>query len=166
MKRSMNTRQRTIRGLAARLARVPRFNTADVGLFGLMAGALHSLEKAEQLGYQDQRGQSRDASFFASEFRTTLKRISKGDTLRQPWLGGFYFINALLRLAALLDRLKVPLTVRSRSRLIHDVDWFKHRAEAHPVSSITTSWDDALKVATATCGALEGRPAGDPLDAR
>jgi hypothetical protein len=153
----MSTRVGTIRAWAARLSKLERRTDPDVSLLGIMAGALHSLEKADQLGYQDARGQSRNLAFFASEFRRTLKSIGKGDQPPQRWLAGFYFISALVRLAALLDRLKLPLATRSRAHLMHDVDWFKHRDEDHPVSRMVTSWDEALKVANDTCSALESR---------
>ena len=130
---------------------------ADVSLIGIMAGALHSLQKADQLGYRDERGQSRDISFFTSEFRTTLTSIGKGYPPGERWLAGFYFMSALVRLAALLDRLDLPLAARSRAHLMHDVDWFKHRDEQHPVSRMVTTWAEALKVASDTCGALEDR---------
>jgi len=122
-----------------------------------MAGALHSLQKADQLGYRDERGQSRDIDFFTREFRTTLTNMGKGYPPEHRWLAGFYFMSALVRLAALLDRLDLPLAARSRAHLMHDVDWFKHRDEQHPVSRIVTSWDEALRVASDTCSALEGR---------
>src|SRR2546422_591207 len=90
----MTTRRRNIRAWAARLGDVRRRTDADVSLLGIMAGALYSLDRADQLGYQDARGQSRDLGFFASEFSATLKSLGKGHQPPRGWLAGFYFISA------------------------------------------------------------------------
>jgi len=151
----MNPRTRVIRALAARLERMQPLDKTDVALFGVMAGALHSLDKAVQLGYQDQRGQSRNASIFGREFRTTLKKIARGHAPPHQWLAGFYFLSGLMRLAALIDRLNLPVNETTRGRVMGDVILFKHKSEAHPVSRIATRVDDAIAVADAACSELE-----------
>jgi hypothetical protein len=150
----MDERTRLIRGLARHLADLSPSQAGDVGLIGVTTGALHSLLKAHQLGYKDQRGRSRNSRAFANEFRTTLKRLGKGESLPRPYLAGFYFVSALWRLSALLHRLQLPIAARSRSRLVHDVDWIKHSNDAHPVLPISTMWEDALMVASTICSAM------------
>lgn len=144
-----------IRALAAKVADLPFQTGPEVSLVGVLAGALYSLEKADQNGYKDARGQSQDVQVFADEFRRTLKKVGKGEQPPLTWVGGYYFTSALVRLAALVDRLDLPLTARSRSHLVHDVDWFKHRSDAHPVSRIVTTWDEVLRVSSAVCDHLE-----------
>ena len=153
----MNPRTSVIRSLAARLGRMEPRDKGDVGLYGIAAGALHSLEKAALLGYQDQRGQSRNISFFVREFRTTLQKIGRGQAPPRQWLAGFYFLSGLLRLSALIDRLELPVNETMRGRVVGDVILFKHKTEAHPVSRIATRFDDALVVAEAVCSELERR---------
>jgi hypothetical protein len=146
----MSTRVDAIRGWAARLADLhPRTDHPDdVSLLGIMAGALYSLVKAEELSYQDARGQAPDLEQLASEFRTTLKRIGNGDPPPRTWQGGFYFVSALVRLSPLLQRLGLnSMEEQSRVHVREDVNWFKHSEEQHPVSPMRTSWDDALSVA-------------------
>ena len=73
-------RHNIIRAWATRLADLqPRTaHPGDASLLGIMAGALYSLEKADQLGYQDARGTAPNLDVLANEFRTTLRKIGKG----------------------------------------------------------------------------------------
>ena len=85
----MSARVDIIRAWATRLADLQR-RTAhpdDLSLLGIMAGALYSLEKADQLGYQDARGTAPNLDVLANEFRTTPSKIGKGDQPPQTWHG-------------------------------------------------------------------------------
>ena len=90
----MSERTDRIRALAARILDVRLQTGAEVSLVGVLAGALYSLEKADQVGYKDHRGRSREVKVFGDEFRTTLKKISKGEQPPLTWMGGYYFISA------------------------------------------------------------------------
>ena len=85
----MSARVDIIRAWATRLADLqPRTaHPDDASLLGIMAGALYSLEKADQLGYQDARGTAPNLDVLANEFRTTLRKIGKGDQPPQTWHG-------------------------------------------------------------------------------
>jgi len=126
-----------------------------------MAGALHALDRAVQLGYHDRRGRMPNVRAFASEFRSTLKDIGRGRSLPEQWRAGFYFLSALFRLAALIDRLRKRFGKwpdnRTRSNLMADVDRIKHNPIAHPVARLATQFDDALAVADAIGVRLEQR---------
>ena len=152
----MSTRVGHIRAWAARLAGYhptgPR-----VSLLGLMTGVLHSLVKADQLGYRDARGQAPQLKVFVKNFRETLMAVGNGEPPPDSWRAGFYFNSALVRLAPLVERLHVLRETPSRRHLIHDVNWFKHRKKQHPLSPVQTSWDEALEIAGAVYKALEGR---------
>ncbi len=158
----MSARVDTIHAWAAHLANLrPRTgHPGDVNLLGIIAGALFSLRNADRLGYRDPRGLAPpERKFFEKEFRLVLKALGRGDPddqLRQAWRAGFYFISALVRLAPLAERLKLPPSEALR-HLRDDVNWFKHRKKQHPVSPMQTSWDEALKVARDVCEALERR---------
>ena len=51
----MNTRVDAIRALASRLADLDPRTNSDISFLGIVAGALYSLEKADQLDYRDAR---------------------------------------------------------------------------------------------------------------
>ncbi|SRR6266568_645282 len=156
----MSARVDTIRAWAARLADLPDRNDHpdDASLLGIMAGALYCLEKADQLGYQDARGTGPKLDHLAKEFRTTLRRIGKGDPPPQPWHAGFYFMSALVRLSPLLHRLGLNSMVeQSRIHVREDVNWFKHSEEQHPLSPMFTTWDEALNVTRDVHDALVSR---------
>ncbi len=158
--RPVNTRRDHVRRLARRLAALKSSDRRDVSLLGLMAGALHLLDRAAQLGYADQRGTSPDVATFAGEFHTTLKALGRGVELPRQWRAGFYFISALFRLAALNPRLRDrfprgwPDDV-ARSNLMQDVNRLKHSLRAHPISRLTTRFGLALAIADAMCTRLE-----------
>ena len=85
----MSARVDIIRAWATRLGDLqPRTaHPDDASLLGIMAGALYSLEQADQLGYQDARGTAPNLDVLANEFRTTLRKIGKGDQPPQTWHG-------------------------------------------------------------------------------
>ena len=59
----------------------------------------------------------------ANEFRTTLRKIGKGDPPPQTWHAGFYFMSALVRLSPLLHRLGLNSMVeQSRVHVREDVN--------------------------------------------
>src|SRR5512142_1796822 len=119
-----------VRALAARLAALGPRTNAQISLVGFTAGALHGLDRAAQLNFDDSRSRPIPQQF-AREFKTTLKAISRGGGRPDAWLAGFYLHSAMLRLAAVNERLnKLLRTKDDRARAIrraanslkHDVD--------------------------------------------
>ena len=152
----MNTRRRRVRDLAARLAALRPATAPDVALYGFMAGALHALERAEQLGYNRARAQP-DLASFQSEFRRTLKAIGKGVERPRPWLAGFYFFAALMRLAALNERLDKRFDKRLdiAKGVRREVNKLKHDLSVHPARPLSVGIDNAIEVAAALCNRIE-----------
>jgi hypothetical protein len=152
--------RRSVRELAGQLAGLKQPSDGrDVSLLGIMAGALYSLDHAEHLKYNDQRGEGHDTPAFADDSKSTLEAISRGDSAPPEWLAGFYFMSALFRLAALNDRIGMRFSGWSSNRtldnLMMDVNRIKHNDVAHPVARLTTQFDDALEIAETMSGKLE-----------
>jgi hypothetical protein len=121
-----------IKGLAERLVQLRPKTAAQISLIGFMAGALHALDRAAQLNYDDARAKP-DQDQFAAEFRTTMKAVSRGRVRPNAWLAGFYLDSALMRMAALNARLNKLLgTKDDRVRTVRRiVNSFKHDVDAH-----------------------------------
>ncbi len=122
--------RRTISHLAGRLTELHPRTPEQVSLLGFMAGALHALDRAAQLNYDDGRA-TPDPDVFAREFRVTIKSIARRRTRPNAWLAGFYLDSALMRLAAINTRLnkllgtrddRLPVVRRIVNSLKHDVD--------------------------------------------
>jgi hypothetical protein len=136
--RAGTPQRRTISDLAERLLDLHPKTATQVSLLGFMAGALHALDRAAQLNYDDARSHP-DRKHFATEFRTTVRAVARRRARPNAWLAGFYLDSALMRLSALNARLnKVLGTEDDRLRVVRRiVNNLKHDADAH----IGTDWN-------------------------
>jgi hypothetical protein len=152
----VSTRQRRVRELAARLETLRLARNADVSLLGFLAGTLHALDRADQLNYNPGRAKP-DVKVFEAEFRRALKAIRRGVDRPRPWRAGFYFFSALMRLAALNERLDKrfgkQLDIAAAIRI--EVNKLKHDLEVHPAAPLSVGFDGALRVASAMCDRME-----------
>jgi hypothetical protein len=159
----MRSRRSEIRRLAVKIQKLTAVKPEnDVGLLGLMAGALHALDRAAQLGYTESRGTNPNRDLLADEFRRTLAGIgAKHSKLPRPWRAGFYFLSALYRLASVSDRAHKRFREwkkdAGRTTLEQDVNKIKHEPRAHPELRIKTDFAAALRVAGGLCTGLAER---------
>lgn len=117
----------TIRALAKRLAACKPTTDDHIAGLGFIAGALYALERAAGLGYDDSRSAPVPMSF-AGDFAATLAAIGKGAAHPQAWQSGFFFNSAIMRLAALNERLPANDVAKGIRR---SVNLLKHHADAH-----------------------------------
>src|ERR1700694_5288885 len=97
--------QTTIKVLARRIAAIEARDQGGIALLGLMTGVLYSLERAIELGFDDARIKKRGVNDEKTEIRQTLESIEHGRALADPWLAGFYFDSAIMRLATFHERI-------------------------------------------------------------
>ncbi len=142
----------TVRALATRIARLHPTSQAQIANVGFMAGALYALGRALHLGYDDTRAFP-DAARMAGEFAVALSAISRGGEPPQPWLAGFFFHSATMRLAALNERLDRARDVAPSIR--RSVNSLKHESDAHISGKRTVRLGQVLKAAEDLCGLLE-----------
>jgi hypothetical protein len=141
----------TIRGLAVRLSACKPSTNRDIAGLGFMAGALHGLERAAALGYEDSRSQPVPAQF-AREFIDALTANGRGAPPSAIWESGFFFNSAIMRLAALNERIAGSNDVAPNIR--RSVNLLKHRADAHISGERPISFDEAVTAATDLCALL------------
>jgi len=145
-----------IRKLARRIADLDPRSPDEISLVGFMTGALHALDRAAQLNYDDSRAKPVPAQF-AKEFCSVLAAVSRGRGRPNAWLGGFYLHSAMMRLAALNERLnKVLGQTDDRARIVRRaVNSLKHHAGAHISGTRPVLYADALRAAEIVCERLE-----------
>ena len=148
MAKAGSAERKTIRGLAERFDEIRPATAAQVSLVGFMVGALHALDRAAQLNYDDARAQPRQDQF-ALEFRTSMKAVARGRARPNAWLAGFYLDSALMRLAALNTRLNKLLGTRDdRVRTVRRiVNSLKHDVDAHIGRAWQLRFSDAIGAA-------------------
>lgn len=109
-----------VRALAREMVRSRWKIHSHSALAGLYLGALHALIRAAELGFRD-RTQTIPTTAYAQSLGRMLKRLGEGNAaLRGQWLAGFYFNDAMFRLAALYERgLKAAVGARGRESVPH-----------------------------------------------
>ena len=145
-----------VRALAQQL-RVSRARTPDqVSLCGLMVGALYALSRAAELDYDDGRALP-DADIFKAEFQLTAEAIAKGGAVPGPWLAGFQFHSAIMRLDAVDTRLAEALDLPDpKGGEVRDaVNALKHDAAAHISGHDIVVLADAVAKAHRLCSLLQ-----------
>jgi hypothetical protein len=137
-----------ISGLAERLVDLHPKTAAHVSLLGFMVGALHALDRAAQLNYDDDRARP-DRDLFAREFRATVRAVARRRARSNAWSAGFYLDSALMRLGAINARLNKLLgTNDDRLRVVRRiVNGFKHDVDAHIGRGWTLRFSDAVGAA-------------------
>jgi len=146
-----------VRNLATRLRALNPRTNAQVSLVGFATGALHALDRAAQLNFDDARAKP-SATEFGKEFKKVLAAISRGRGRPNAWLAGFYLHSAMLRLAAVNERLNKLLRTRDdRVRSVRRaVNSLKHHVDAHISGKRTVLYAEVLRAAEIVCQRLEG----------
>ena len=116
---------------AIRLSALLPRNDAELALLAHLVGAVHSLRKAVDLsrdGYSDEHA----LPDFKDRVLATAKAIaSPGKSLDPAWEAGYFFNSALMRIAAVNDRLGkyegdrpdfTPEVRREVNRIKHDIE--------------------------------------------
>jgi hypothetical protein len=125
----------------------PRTND-HLALVAFMAGALHSLTRAIQCRFDDAR-MTPDLNEALSELSGVLARVIRSAAPPRAWLSGYYIDSAMMRIAALGERLGKHLGVAHplSSKIPDVVNSMKHDVDA----GITLGWDakfaDVIKAA-------------------
>ena len=146
----------TIRGFAARVAKLAPRDANEVALVGFMAGALYALERAAHCGFDDAR-MKLTLVLERSELKKTLAALEGGRPLGEPWLAGFYLDSAVLRLSALNERIDKHLgtnhdIAKKIRRLVNQI---KHEVDAGIGQGWSVTFADVLKSKEDLCGLLE-----------
>lgn len=146
----------TIQALAARLLKLTPRDANQVALVGFMAGALYALERAVELGFHDGR-MKLDLAIERAEQRQTLKALELATVPGNPWLAGFYFDSAILRLSALNERIDMYLGTKHNiaAQIRRLVNKIKHEVDADIGSGWNIKLSDVLTSTKDLCGLLE-----------
>lgn len=144
-----------IRALARLLQSQEPKTDAKISLIGFMVGALFALDLAASLGYHDERSRP-DPSAFATEFGEALAAVAAGTAVQAPWQAGFYYNSALMRLAALNERIdKTAGDERDDGAAIRrSVNSLKHHVDAHISGQRPIAFADAVRLAKVLCDRL------------
>jgi hypothetical protein len=146
-----------LRAVAHRLSELNPEDDTGIALGNLMAGVVYSLHRATLLRYEDKRS-TPDRLECRREFKDCSRSLSNSQDLEEPWLAGFYFNSAILRLPPIEERLlrsqgKLPKSRHIRRR----INAFKHE----PDFQIGKPWhlvlNDAINEVERLCLALEVR---------
>ena len=116
---------------AERLSAVRMSNIDEMGIYGLLVGALYGLSKAVELGYVDRTGTSLPVDYSGELRRVAQGLVTSDEVNDRGWLAGFYFNSALTRLAPICERLGkyagkredlIPSIREEVNRLKHDTN--------------------------------------------
>lgn len=142
--------------LARRLSTLETHSSGETAIIGFVAGALHALKRAAELGYDDSWPNIGTAEL-NREYHAALRATADLVSGPSQWLAGFYFNSALMRLDALKDRIRKLAGVK-RKKLAHEVRVVVNRLK-HDVDPYAVEWNvsfaDALDAANALCRAFE-----------
>lgn len=145
-----------IRTLAGKLQPLTPRDSNQIALLGFMVGVLYSLDRAVALGFEDTR-MKLDATVERTEHRRTLQVLTQGSTVEAAWLAGFYLDSAMMRLAALNERIDIYLganhDVAAQVRKL--VNKIKHEVDAGIGRGWTIKFADVLKATEDLCILLE-----------
>ena len=146
----------TIRGLANRMAALTPQNPGEVALLAFAAGTLYALSRAAELRFDDAR-MTPDLTKTPQELRTVLAAIGSGTIVPDAWLSGFHVDSAMMRLAALNERIDKYLGQKRdlAQRIRQIVNDLKHDIDAGIASGWKIKFADVLKGAEDLCGLLE-----------
>jgi hypothetical protein len=105
----------------------------EIAAIGFMVGAVYALLNAARLGYDDARN-THGASALKEEFARTASALARNTSPENAWLAGFYFSSALMRIAALHERIVIMRTGKRKRKTIEVgriVNKLKHETDAH-----------------------------------
>lgn len=101
----------------------------------LNLGAAYSLEQCIALKYDDSH--TREQSDAQKRFPVVAMALKKGQPIERRWLAGYFFNNAVMRLAALIYRLNTYLHERVHeqsnvaTKILLANDHLQNRVDAH-----------------------------------
>lgn len=146
-----------MRVLAQRLLRLTARDYDQVALLGLMVGVLYALDRAAHLAFSDARLKSCGSDEELAEHRKTLEAIQGCAAAPEPWRAGFYFDSAIMRLAALNER--IPKYLGNNQDLAKDVrrvvNKIKHDIDAGIACGWNITFAKVLKSTDELCKLLE-----------
>ena len=142
--------------LADRLGKLQVASEDEIAAQGLMLGAIYSLSQAAKLEYSDSRNTA-GKGLLATEFVRTAAALAINQMPDTTWLAGFYFSSALMRIAALNERLdKMAGTkVDSAADIRRTVNKLKHHPDAHVRGDWTVTFAGTLQSLSNLCQQLE-----------
>lgn len=146
----------TIRALAARLRKLKPRDSDQIALVGFMVGVLYSLDRAVTFRFADER-MKLDAVVECAEQQRILEALENASALEAPWLAGFYLDSALMRLAALDERIRKYLGSNRNAapKIRRIVNQIKHDIDAGIRSGWTIGFRDVLEATEDLCTQLE-----------
>lgn len=142
--------------LAARLGRLQVNSDDEIAAQGFMLGAVYSLGQAAKLQYSDWRNVA-GKSVLAPEFVRTGAALASNQSPEGTWLAGFYFSSALMRIAALNERLDrmAGHWVDGAAEVRRTVNKLKHHTDAHVRGNWTVTFAETLQSLSDLCQKLE-----------
>jgi hypothetical protein len=142
--------------LAIRLGRLQVASEDEIAAQGFMLGAVYSLGQAAKLQYSDLRNVA-GKDVLAVEFVRTAAALASNQLPEPTWLAGFYFSSALMRIAALNERLDkmVGRKVDGAVEIRRTVNKLKHRTDAHIRGDWTVTFAGTLQSLSNLCQQLE-----------
>jgi hypothetical protein len=145
-----------LRDLASRLSRLETTSPEETALLSFFAGAVYALNEASSLGYGVDSSRS-FASSLDRGTRSVLKAVASDDSVDADWLGGYYFNDALMRLAALNERVdKYAAQGRDLAPSVRQaVNDLKHDIDPHIEEGLDIGLNDVLEAAEVLVSAFE-----------
>lgn len=151
-----------LKALAKRMSTLAPRNADETALLAFMAGVIYALTRAAQLEFDDAR-MAPDLSKVPPELRQTLSDVGGDAAPPDPWLSGFYLDSAMMRLAALNERLDKYLGAKRNlaSKVSKLVNKLKHDVDAGITDGWKMSFTEVVTTTSDLCGLLEmGIPVG------
>lgn len=150
--------QQRVREAAGRLGCLIATNPDERAILSFAIGAAYSLDKALAIGFADRTGKALPLDFSIDLHQVSLAISESRDPAPQVWVAGFYFNSALLRLAAVAERVTIYKT-GSRQDLLpavrREVNSMKHRVDAFLRTGRTVSSADAVRALLTVVDVLE-----------
>jgi hypothetical protein len=144
-----------LRRIADRLSDCHPIEDAEIASANLMAGALYALHRAADLDYDDSRSHPNPEAS-TREFRQTALNVDRHCPPERAWLSGFYLTSALLRMAALNERInKHAGTTGDIAAVRQLVNKIKHEPGAQMAQPWHLTLPDAVGALEALCKRLE-----------
>ena len=121
-----------------------------------MLGVVYSLVQAAKMQYSDSRNTA-GKSLLAAEFVRAAAALANSQSPETTWLAGFYFSSALMRIAALNERLdKMAGKPADRAAEVRQtVNKLKHHTDAHVSGNWTLTFAETLRSLRDLCQVLE-----------
>jgi hypothetical protein len=142
--------------MARRLSHLQAVTNEGAAAIGFMLGAVYALLRAAALSYSDARNTAGKLELQA-EFARVAAALGSRASPEADWLGGFYFSSALMRIAALDERIgKMAGRKHHRAHKVRSlVNKLKHEPDAHVRGDWDIHFSDVVHAANVLCEELE-----------